>query len=59
VLIKIILGGGDPTYNSKMPAFADKLTAAEARLILEFIKSHWGLEEREYQWWMTVTREQP
>ena len=55
LLISIILNGGDPAYNSKMPAFADKLTQAEARQILEFIKSHWGQDEREFQWWITST----
>ena len=25
--------------------------------ILEFIKSTWGCKEREFQWWMTATRD--
>jgi organic radical activating enzyme len=56
-LISIILDGGDPAYNSKMPAFKDKLGEAEARMILEFFKSRWGQDEREFQWWVTATRE--
>ncbi|MBI2333057.1 MAG: hypothetical protein HYU84_13025 [Chloroflexi bacterium] len=41
-------------YNSKMPAFKEKLTENEMIAILEFIKSKWGREEREFQWWITV-----
>ncbi len=55
LLINIILNGGDPTYNSKMPAFKGKLTDEEINAVLEFIKSKWGQQEREYQWWMTKT----
>jgi len=57
LLMSIILDGGDPAYNSKMPAFKDKLGEAEARMILEFFKSRWGQDEREFQWWVTATRE--
>lgn len=55
VLIGIIADGGDPTFHSKMPAFKDKLTEAQMHAILEFIKTSWGKEEREFQWWMTAT----
>lgn len=41
--------------NSAMLGFADKLTEDEQRAILEYIKSHWGQREREYQWWITMT----
>lgn len=41
--------------NSKMLGFANKLNDAEQRAILEYIKSHWGQREREFQWWMTAT----
>jgi len=54
LLIIIIANGGDPAYNSKMPAFKEKLTENEMIAILEFIKSKWGREERELQWWITV-----
>ena len=54
LLISITQNGGDPSYNSKMPAFKDKLTQDESIAILDFIKSKWYIEEREYQWWMTV-----
>lgn len=55
LLLAIIADGGDPAYNSKMPAFRDKLTEEERRAVLEFIKSKWGEDEREFQWWMTAT----
>jgi len=55
LLLSIIANGGDPAYNSKMPAFKDKLTQDETAMILEFIKSRWGKNEREFQWWITST----
>ena len=55
LLFVIIADGGDPAYNSKMPAFRDKLTEQQQRAVLEFIKSKWGRNEREFQWWMTAT----
>jgi len=39
-----------------MPAFKDQLTRDEAMMILDFIKSKWGKDEREFQWWITATR---
>lgn len=57
LLLSIIAHGGDPTYNSKMPAFQETLTEEQMAAILEFIKSSWGREEREFQWWMTATRD--
>jgi len=56
-LLDIIADGGDPAYNSKMPAFKDKLTMDEMIAILEFFKSKWGREEREFQWWISVRPE--
>lgn len=58
VLIRITENGGDPADNSKMTAFKDKLSREQIVAILEFIKSKWGREEREYQWWIT-TRPNP
>ena len=58
VLIKIIANGGDPElYNTKMPRFGDQLTEIEIKAVLDYIKSSWGQEEREYQWWMTAREE--
>jgi len=56
LLLAIIAEGGDPAYNSKMPAFRDKLNEQERRAVLEFIKSSWGSKEAEFQWWMTATQ---
>jgi mono/diheme cytochrome c family protein len=55
LLLEIIANGGGPALNSKMPAFQEKLTPDEMRSILEFIKSKWGRDAREFQWWITVT----
>jgi mono/diheme cytochrome c family protein len=55
VLMEIIRNGGDPAFNSKMPSFKDQLSEAELLAILEFFKSRWGKDEREFQWWMTTT----
>ena len=54
VLIRITENGGDPADDSKMTAFKDQLSRTEVVAILEFIKSEWGREEREYQWWITA-----
>ena len=54
LLISITENGGDPADNSKMTAFKDQLSREEIVAILEFIKSKWGREEREYQWWITA-----
>jgi len=54
LLISLTENGGDPTDNSKMTPFKDQLSREEIAAILEFIKSKWGREEREYQWWITV-----
>ena len=58
LLVDIVTNGGDPKYDSQMPAFKDQLTRDEIVAILDFIKSKWGTEEREYQWWMTSVGDQ-
>lgn len=55
LLLDIMANGGDPTLNSKMPAFGGYLTPEEMRSILEFIKSKWDKDAREFQWWITAT----
>jgi mono/diheme cytochrome c family protein len=55
LLLNVVANGGDPAYNSKMPAFKDKLGEEEVMAILAFIKSKWGKDEGEFQWWMTAT----
>jgi len=57
LLLSITANGGDPAHNSKMPAFKNSLTEAQMVAILEFIKSTWSREAREFQWWMTATRD--
>lgn len=59
VLIGVIMNGGDGTGNmthGDMPAFKDKLTVAQVRQILTYIKSQWGQQQREYQWTRTLER---
>lgn len=41
-----IVGGG---YESDMPGFADALSDAEIRAVLDYIKSTWPERERSYQ----------
>lgn len=50
VLLDIIARGGNPALGSKMLGFQDTLSEDQMRAILVFIKSHWGVEEREIQW---------
>ncbi len=56
-LIEIIQNGGNVAFNSKMPAFGDKLTEGQIVSILEFFKSKWGVAAREFQWWISVRPE--
>lgn len=59
LLIRITADGGfPPPPNTKMPAFGEILTEDETASILDFIKSYWGDEEREFQWWISVTQGQ-
>ncbi len=60
LLARIVLEGGAAVYgdlaaNARMPAFEDKLSADEAAAVIEFLKSRWGREQREFQWWVTAT----
>lgn len=56
LLLEIIANGGDPATNSRMPAFKGQLNKTEIMAILDFIKSKWGTEERQRQWWITATQ---
>ena len=40
---------GQARYESDMPGFADVLSDAEIRAVLDFIKSTWPERERAYQ----------
>lgn len=49
-LLEIIARGGtiyDPS--SKMPAYGESLTEAEMRAVLDYLKSWWGPQERDFQ----------
>ena len=52
-LFQIISQGGFP--QSRMPAFGEALTDAEILKILEFIKTEWGPDEREFQRSVTLS----
>ena len=55
LLIQIVLTGyGFEEPQSRMPTFGDKLSRDDVVAILEYIKSYWGEEEREFQWMVTV-----
>ncbi len=54
LLLDIIANGGNPALGATMPGFGDQLTEDEAASILDFIKSSWGDEEREFQWRITA-----
>lgn len=60
-LLDITTRGGQAVYGSadtksNMPAFGNILSEADIITILDFIKSRWGKDQREYQWWITATR---
>lgn len=56
VLLEEIVRAGGTRDKTAMPGFGTQLSSGEIRAILTYIKSTWGVEEREYQWWMTVAQ---
>lgn len=57
LLLSIIHDGGNGsggTIPSDMPAFKDQLSQRQMEAVLEYIKSRWSLQQRTYQWQMTV-----
>lgn len=54
LLLQIIAEGGDPSLGLTMPGFQEQLDEAEMGAVLEFIKSSWGEQEREFQWWISA-----
>lgn len=58
VLYEIIRDGmGDPLKPDsplRMPAWAGKLTDAEIRAVIEYFKSLWTEEHRQWQWTVTL-----
>jgi mono/diheme cytochrome c family protein len=55
-LLYIVQVGGEVAYGGSMPGFGEQLTPEEIEAILTYIKSHWGKEEREFQWWVSYTQ---
>jgi mono/diheme cytochrome c family protein len=56
-LLDIVERGGTIYLpGSKMPAFGDKLDAADRRAVLDHIKTFWGPRERDYQASITLQR---
>lgn len=53
-LMDVITRGGPAVYNGTMPGFGSQLSASEIEMILDYIKSDWGQEAREFQWWISA-----
>jgi mono/diheme cytochrome c family protein len=54
LLFEIITDGSDPALGGTMQGFGDVIDEPDRIAVLEFIKSSWGQEEREFQWWITA-----
>jgi mono/diheme cytochrome c family protein len=52
LLLQIMAEGG-LSYGGVMPGFSAQLSETEMAAILEYLKSRWSRESREYQWWIT------
>lgn len=55
LLIRIISEGGQPE-NGNMPAFGEIMSEDEIIAVLAYIKTSWGMDEREFQWWISSTQ---
>ncbi|MBT3188001.1 MAG: cytochrome c [Anaerolineae bacterium] len=55
LLLQIISDGGLPE-NGNMPAFSETLSEEDIYAVLAFIKTSWGAEERDFQWWISTTQ---
>jgi mono/diheme cytochrome c family protein len=53
LLLEIIRDGGaryeSATFKSRMPAWRDRLSEAERRAVLAYLKALWGPDERGFQ----------
>ena len=58
-LVEVIIDGGNPVLGATMPPFGDKLSSEEVGQVLAYIKSRWGTDEREFQWWITARDQTP
>jgi mono/diheme cytochrome c family protein len=54
LLLEVIANGSDPSLGGTMQGFGEVIDEADQIAVLEFIKSKWGQEEREFQWWITA-----
>ena len=54
LLLDIIENGGDPAFGATMLGFKGQLSEDEMVAVLDFIKSHWLIEDREFQWWISA-----
>ncbi|NIM94717.1 MAG: c-type cytochrome [Anaerolineales bacterium] len=54
VLLQIIAEGSNPALGGTMQGFQDVIEMEDMIAVLEFIKSNWGPEEREFQWRITA-----
>ncbi len=52
LLTQLIKDGGS-SPDSVMPAFGSRLSDEEIAAILDYFKSNWGPEERQFQWMVT------
>lgn len=50
---------GNRGYKSSMPQFADSLDDAQIAGIIEYLKSTWGSDERDFQWQVTWQARNP
>jgi mono/diheme cytochrome c family protein len=55
-LLLIIISEGGLPENGNMPPFSNILSEDEMHAVLTFIKTSWGVEEREFQWWISATQ---
>ena len=54
-----IMADGQPTFpQSQMPKYRDVLTFEEMEATLEYMKSWWGPDERQFQWRVTWQTQQ-
>jgi mono/diheme cytochrome c family protein len=53
LLLDIIANGGDPAFGATMPGFQGQLSEDEMVAVLDFIRSQWLIEDREFQWWIS------
>jgi mono/diheme cytochrome c family protein len=53
VILDIIAEGSNPVFGGTMQGFADVIDPQDMLAVLDFIKSHWGQDEREFQWMIT------